>query len=89
MEKRTIQFRKDTLKTVIELSNTDATVCQEFLNACIQYDENEIEPDFNSNIAKTMFHHERQHLDDAKKQYKEMIERKRKAAFKRWGKEVE
>lgn len=87
-EKATIQFNKDTLRTVITLD--DKSACAEFIEACLDYDDSEIiKEKFMHEGAGLMFTHAKPQLDEAKEQYNRKIQQRIDAANKRWEKERE
>lgn len=87
-EKPTIQFNKATLRTVISLDKGRNSACAEFLEACLNYDDDGVvQDDFKHDTAAVMFTHARPQLDTAMEQYIRMREQRKAAARKRWEKE--
>lgn len=88
--KPTIQFNKETLRTVISLDKDKNSACAEFLEACLNYDDDGvIQEHFKHDTAEIMFIHARPQLDNAMEQYKRMVEQRSAAARARWEKERE
>ncbi len=66
-DKATIQFRKDTLQAVATL---DTGACSEFINACLDYDNNGvIKTDFEHDTARALFTLAKPQLDEAMEKY--------------------
>ena len=83
-DKATIQFRKDTLQAVATL---DTGACSEFINACLDYDDNGvIKTDFTHDTARALFTLAIPQLDEAMQQYIKGRQQRIDAINKRWGK---
>lgn len=66
-DKATILFRKDTLSAIASL---DQGACAEFINACLDYDNNGvIKADFQNETARALFTLAMPQLDEAMEQY--------------------
>lgn len=86
--KATIQFHRDTLRTVLRLSEKEPEIILEFLDAALRFDETgEVPETFRSNTAEVMFAHAMPQLQESREQYNKMIEQRKKAAISRWMKE--
>lgn len=87
-DKKTIQFHRDTLQTVLRLSEKNPAVCCEFLDAALKFDESgEIPEHFQNDSAEVMFLHAMPQLQEAREQYYRMKKQRRDAAIARWMKE--
>ena len=86
--KATIQFHRDTLRTVLRLSEKEPEIILEFLDAALQFDETgEVPETFHSNTAEVMFAHAKPQLQESREQYNRMVEQRKNAAISRWMKE--
>ena len=81
--KKTIQFRKHTLRAALETDN-QITILSEVLEACLNYDDTGEIPNFETDEARTLFNLFRPELDEARERYEE-ISRERAEAGRKGG----